>query len=186
VNKREREEKLEGLARGIRRCRKCPLHESRTHAVPGEGNPNAEIMMVGEGPGQEEDQKGRPFVGRSGKFLDKIFARLELKRQDFFITSSVKCRPPENRNPHMNELEICKDAWLIKQIEFIKPKCIVLLGKTACRCMLEEKVRLEKVHGFIPKKNSMRIMITYHPSAAMRFPHAGKRFQSDIAKLKKI
>lgn len=180
------ERSLESLGRGIRRCRKCRLHESRTHAVPGEGPPDAAIMLVGEGPGAKEDAAGRPFVGPSGRFLDEVLARLGLDRDAMFITSAVKCRPPGNRNPHAGEMETCRDAWLWRQIGCVQPGVIVLLGKTAIRCLLGEHLRIRDAHGRVRNRDGLRFLLTCHPTAAMRFPDSEKQFRNDLAKLDSI
>jgi DNA polymerase len=129
----QRMQALAELDGGIRRCVKCPLHQSRTHAVPGEGPPQAASMLVGEAPGEVEDRRGRPFVGPSGRFLTRLLEQNGLSRDDVFMTNSVKCRPPNNRFPHVKELETCKRHWLLRQIELIDPKLIVLLGRAPLR-----------------------------------------------------
>ena len=174
---------LESLARGIRRCRKCRLHRSRSHAVPGEGPPDATIMLVGEGPGEKEDAVGRPFVGRSGRFIDNVFDDLGLDRESLFITSAVKCRPPGNRNPRRDEIETCRDVWLWRQIDRIQPGVIVLSGKTAICCLLGEDLKLRDVHGEVREHDGQRFLLTCHPTAAMRFPDSEKQFRSDLSKL---
>jgi len=186
MSKRERLRELERLARGIRRCGKCRLHAGRKHAVPGEGDGDADVMLVGEGPGEAEDDQGRPFVGRSGKFLDRLLADLGLRRGDLFITSSVKCRPPGNRTPRPDELDTCRRAWLTRQIECIRPKCVLLLGRTAIRCLLGEDVKLAEVHGQFRQSNGARALLTYHPTAAMRFPKIERRLRADLRKLQRL
>ena len=146
MNCSERTRKLQRLARGIRRCRKCPLHANRTHAVPGAGDPHADVLFVGEALGEAEDQQGRPFVGRSGRFLDKVLADLDLARERLFITSTVKCRPPENRNPRRAESDTCRDAWLDDQIDCICPRLVVLLGQIAIRAVTGESERTADLH----------------------------------------
>jgi uracil-DNA glycosylase len=186
VSSEQRAEKLTSLARGICRCRKCPLHENRTHAVPGEGPPDAEVMVIGEAPGQKEDAQGRPFVGRSGNFLNKVFADLGIRRQRLFITASVKCRPPENRNPTDAELDRCRDAWLEKQIACIQPRRIVPLGATAIRSILGLKPKIRDVHGQTREQGGRQLLLTYHPTAAMRFGWIEARFREDLSRLEQI
>jgi DNA polymerase len=123
------EAQLEKLAKQIKVCTKCELHESRTHAVPGEGPTHAEIMLIGEGPGAKEDEKGRPFVGASGKFLDQLLEQAGVTRADVFITNVVKCRPPGNRDPLPDEVEICTSNYLQHQIQLINPSIIVTMGR---------------------------------------------------------
>jgi DNA polymerase len=159
---------LFSLAEQIRRCTACPLYKSRLLAVPGEGPKNAKIMFIGEAPGEEENRQGLPFVGRSGKFLDEMLDLANLKRKDVFITGACKCHPPKNRNPKVKELKTCKELWLGRQIEIIKPKLIVLLGKAAVKSLLNQN-SLEN-QGKIITKNKQKYFITYHPAAGMRFP----------------
>jgi DNA polymerase len=186
VSSDQRARKLAGLAKGIRRCRKCPLHATRTHAVPGEGPADAEVAVIGEAPGQKEDAQGRPFVGRTGHFLDKVFADLGIDRRRLFITASVKCRPPENRNPTDDELATCRDAWLHSQIACIEPRLVVLLGAVAIRSILGETPRIKDVHGRIRRKDGRDLLLTYHPTAAMRFAWIETRFRDDLSKLEAI
>jgi uracil-DNA glycosylase family 4 len=129
----QRHKELHTIEDDIRKYHKCPLHKSRVNAVPGRGPCPAKLMLIGEAPGKEEDMRGLPFVGRSGAFLDKLLKTANLSREQIYITSSVKYRPPKNRIPHANELSVCKAAWLDRQISLIRPKLIVLLGKTAVK-----------------------------------------------------
>jgi len=174
------EHKLESLHKGIVRCRKCRLHESRKHAVPGEGPCNAKIMFIGEAPGEIEDMEGKPFRGRSGIFLDKLLGANEIKRHDVFITGSVKCRPPGNRDPKSDELAACRKAWLDNQIEIIKPQLIVLLGRIALRQVLGETGPLGKFRGRIAYHDKLKVLPTYHPAAGMRFPGLKEKMYSDF------
>src|SRR5437868_1209620 len=128
--------KLEALAKKIRRCTKCPLCESRTNAVPGDGSYDAKLMVIGEAPGRQEDEVGRPFVGSAGKYLDQVLAGSGIDRSELFITNIVKCRPPKNRVPKPLEIQTCTTNYLFKQIELIQPKLIFLLGGTALKTML--------------------------------------------------
>lgn len=172
------------LAEGIRRCTACPLYEKRMLAVPGEGPKNAKLMFVGEAPGAEEDRQGLPFVGRAGKFLDKLLNVAGIDRKKVFICGSVKCHPPKNRNPTVSELRKCKGLWLDKQIEIIKPELIVVLGKVALFSLLNEKEM--KNRGKVIKKDDQKYFVTYHPSAGMRFPKIKEEMIKDFKKLKKI
>ena len=176
---------LFSLSEGIRTCTACPLHKSRTLAVPGEGSAKAEIFFVGEAPGNEEDRQGLPFVGRSGKFLDELLKIANIKRKDVFITGSVKCHPTTNRTPILIELTTCKHLWLEKQIEIIKPKLVVVLGSIALKSLLNE-TKIQPLHGKVIKKNNQRYFITYHPSAGMRFPAIKKKMIDDFIILKTI
>src|SRR5205085_1429776 len=126
--KTRRAQRLEELAAQIRVCVKCPLHESRTIAVPGDGQPTAKLMIIGEAPGKEEDLSGHPFVGASGKFLNSVLEGTGIERADFFVTNTVKCRPPKNRTPKTLEVNTCTSNYLFEQIELINPRLIMLLG----------------------------------------------------------
>ena len=178
-----REKELHRLIMGIRRCRKCPLHRHRTHAVPGEGPVQANILFVGEAPGKDEDKQGRPFVGHSGQFLDRLMDGVGITRSSLYTTSSVKCRPLKNRTPHAKELEMCRKAWLDRQISLIDPKLIVLLGKVPLRQMLGKKENLSNLHGQTFKKDGRTFLVTYHPAAAMRFPKIKDKIRQDIKKV---
>jgi uracil-DNA glycosylase family 4 len=180
MTSRQQARELERLASGIRRCRRCRLHRGRRHAVPGEGKPDARIMLVGEAPGATEDEQGRPFVGRSGQFLDRVLAEVGLERESVFITSSVKCRPSRNRRPRPDELAICRQAWLDRQIELIDPQVVILLGQTPLKQLLGEQAGLKHIHGTVRSVNERRYLITYHPAAAMRFPKIRTLMRRDL------
>ena len=183
MNRQQRARKLESLARGIYRCQKCPLHENRTHAVPGEGDPHAAVMLIGEAPGKQEDLQARPFCGRSGDFLNKVLGDLGYRREAFYITAAVKCRPPDNRNPTPEELDTCRQAWLSEQIRCVRPRAIVLLGRTAIATVLDDQVKLADVHGQLRSCGEVTCLLTYHPTSAMRFPTSERRFRADLRKL---
>lgn len=159
---------LDSLARGIARCHKCPLGDSRTHAVPGEGPEDADVMLVGEAPGRQEDQEGRPFIGMAGTILDGILEASGWSRDELFITSSVKCRPPDNRPPRAEELETCREAWLWRQIEAVQPELVVLLGHVAMQSVLGRRDPLEDLRGELVEDAGQRFLVTYHPSGAVR------------------
>jgi len=164
---------IEKIAGEVRRCRKCELGSLRTNAVPGEGNPNARILFVGEGPGADEDAQGLPFVGRSGKLLDKIIAACGLKRSDVFIANIVKCRPPENRDPHAEEIINCF-PYLQSQIEIINPDVIVTLGAPATRTLLNTNKPIGQLRGQFHEYSAglgstpIKLMPTYHPAYLLR------------------
>jgi len=172
------------LAAGIRVCVKCPLHKSRTHAVPGEGPIPADIFILGEAPGGKEDRLGRPFVGPSGMILVRLLETAGLSREDVYITSCVKCRPPNNRTPHTNELDTCQAAWLNEQIDLVDPKIIVLLGKVAMRQLLKDERSLRQIHGEVIQRDSRRYLLTYHPAVAFRVPETRESMEEDMARLK--
>src|SRR5262249_12714324 len=138
--------RLGDLAERIRICVKCPLHRSRTKAVPGEGKPSAKVMVIGEAPGKQEDQTGRPFVGDAGRYLEHVIEGTNFDRSDLFITNIVKCRPPSNRTPKMEEIETCTSLYLFHQIELLDPKVILLLGSLAVKKMLGIK-SVEEARG---------------------------------------
>lgn len=159
---------LAALHREILACRKCGLAQSRIQAVPGEGDPKAELMFVGEGPGRDEDEQGRPFVGRAGQLLTKIIAAMDFSRDQVFIANIVKCRPPDNRVPHRGEVEACT-PFLMRQIEIIRPRVIVTLGKTATDHFLPDLTgSMTSIRGRFYDWNGIRIMPTFHPSYLIR------------------
>jgi uracil-DNA glycosylase family 4 len=162
-----RESSFSNLEREIIGCRKCPLAQTRSHAVPGEGNLHAELMFVGEAPGRDEDIQGRPFVGKAGKLLTKIIQAMTFQREDVYITNVVKCRPPGNRNPQGLEIESCK-GFLLAQIEMIKPKVIVTLGKVAADFFISSHVSMTALRGDFYEFHGIKVMPTFHPSYLIR------------------
>ncbi len=177
----EKKKLLDKIASEILVCTKCDLHKSRTKAVPGEGNPDAKLMFVGEAPGGDEDKQGRPFVGRAGKLLTKIIEATGHKRDEFFITNTVKCRPPGNRTPTPWEQETCW-SYLEKQIEIIDPKVICLLGAAAGYAFLQRPVKITKERGQIIKWNGRLLFLTYHPAYVLRNLQAEPVLLEDIKK----
>jgi uracil-DNA glycosylase family 4 len=161
---------LTNLNEQIRKCQKCRLWKDAKHAVPGEGPSNARVMLVGQNPGAEEDKTGRPFVGRAGKFLNKVLAKNGFNREELFITNLVKHTSPKNRKPLPDEIEACA-PYLEEQIKTIKPKLVVLMGTVAWQAPRLEGVEYAK---------------TVHPSAAMRFTKMRKRFEEEFAASKKL
>ncbi len=174
------EDGLDTLAAAIRNCRKCDLAGQRQHAVPGEGNPRARLLFIGEAPGAKEDRSGHPFIGPSGKFLEQLFAEHGIRRDAVFITSCVKCRPPSNRTPTASELTTCINNWLLPQIQCIDPKIIVLCGRVASLGLLGEPVKISQAHGTLVARNGRRYFISYHPAAGMRFPKIAAAMRSDF------
>jgi uracil-DNA glycosylase family 4 len=179
-------EQLENLASGIRRCVACRLHESRRLAVPGEGPANAEIVVLGEGPGGKEDAVGRPFVGPAGRLLDKLFQNEGISRDRLFITNCVKCRPPDNRTPRRDELKTCTSLWLQRQLDLISPRIIVLLGQVAARQMLGDTVTISELHGTMLEQDGRSYFVTYHPAAALRFDWVAATLREDFEVLGKL
>ncbi len=174
--------RLSTIAREIRACRRCGLHEGRQKAVPGEGPSDARIMLVGEAPGKEEDIQGRPFVGRSGRLLDESLKQVGLRRNDLFITSVVKCRPPKNRIPSTWEWERCIQAHLRRQIDVINPAIICLLGGIATKALLGMD-RLSEGRGRIFRRENRIFFPTYHPAAAGRNRSWHRVFSEDMVRL---
>jgi uracil-DNA glycosylase len=147
-------------------CMKCELHKSRTKAVPGEGPADARIMFVGEGPGQNEDEQGRPFVGAAGKFLTELIDSIGVKRSDVFITNIVKCRPPNNRAPKKSEIEAC-NPYLQSQIELIKPRIVCALGTPAITTLIGDEYSASRFHGKPLTRGNVTFLPMYHPAAAL-------------------
>jgi DNA polymerase len=164
---------LEEVAEQTRKCRKCELGSSRTNAVPGEGNPSARIMFVGEAPGADEDAQARPFVGRAGQLLDRIIAACGLKRQDVWIGNILKCRPPDNRDPRPEEIIACL-PYLQRQIELINPEIIVALGAHAAKTLLNTPKAIGQLRGIFHEyqpgigKKPIKLMATFHPAYLLR------------------
>jgi DNA polymerase len=173
---------LDEIAKDINRCVRCELHRYRLKAVPGEGPEDARIMVVGEAPGREENNLGRPFVGRSGGIFNEILVRTGVARADMFITSVVKCRPPHNRVPRKQEYKTCVDAYLWRQIEAVNPTIICLLGGVAAQCLLGVN-GLSDVRGKIFRRGSFRFLPTYHPAAAGRNRSWHRALLEDMAQL---
>lgn len=163
-------------------CQRCPLAHTRTCAVPGEGNLNAVVMFVGEGPGFDEDRQGRPFVGRSGQFLTDTLTQLGIARSEVYITNVVKCRPPQNRDPLPAELDACSD-YLTRQIELVNPRIIVTLGRFSMRRWFPTGA-ITQIHGHVRNIGRGRIAVAmFHPAAALRNPAWQTAFVQDMGKL---
>ena len=182
--KSKRAGRLEELAAQIRVCVKCPLCESRTLAVPGDGKPTAKVMIIGEAPGKEEDESGHPFVGSAGRFLNHVLEGTGLDRSDFFITNTVKCRPPANRTPKKLEVETCTSNYLFEQIELINPKLIVLLGGVAAKKMLGVK-SINEARGRVIEHEGRRYLVGYHPAVRFYREDLGQKVKEDFARLKR-
>lgn len=181
-----RREMLEDLAQTIRACEKCPLHSARTNAVPGAGRFDADIMFVGEAPGYHEDQQGLPFVGASGKYLGELLGLIGLTRNDVFITNVVKCRPPGNRDPLKDEMDICVPTYLEPQIDAIKPKIIATLGRFSMALFFPKNVRISKIHGQ-PKRADGRIYYPlFHPAAVLRNPNLRPVMEDDFKRMRDL
>lgn len=157
------------LQQEIERCEKCALSESRTHAVVGEGDVQARLMLIGEGPGAEEDKQGRPFVGAAGKLLDQMLDAIGLARENVYIANIVKCRPPQNRAPKPDETNACI-GYLLRQIRLIQPDVMLLLGATALNAVLSKDLRITKDRGKWMKFEGRDVLATFHPAALLRDP----------------
>jgi uracil-DNA glycosylase len=166
-------------------CTRCELHKSRKNAVPGEGPVDARIMFVGEGPGQNEDEQGRPFVGAAGKLLTELLESIGLSRSEVFITNIVKCRPPGNRAPRKPEIEAC-NPYLISQIRLVKPRIVCALGTPAIATLLGEEYSATKAHGRPVSKADFTILPMYHPAAALYDASLKEVLASDFRTLKDL
>ena len=184
VSVEEREEALAGIADEIRACDRCELHKTRTKSVPGEGPADARIMLIGEAPGWNEDQQGRPFVGAAGKFLEELLASAGMTRDQVFITNVVKSRPPGNRDPLPDEIAACA-PFLERQIEVIDPDVIVTLGRFSMAKWFPGE-RISRIHGQ-PKRVGRRLIVPmYHPAAALHQQSLRVTIQEDFSRLPKI
>lgn len=175
---------FEDLTSEIKNCKKCLLHQTRTNAVPGEGSPKADVLFIGEGPGEQEDKQGRPFVGRAGKFLDELIKSIGVKREDVFIANVVKCRPPGNRDPFPDEIKACS-PYLEKQIKLIKPKLIVTLGRHSMERFVPGK-KISQDHGKPFRVNGQVYFPSYHPAAALYRGNLREELEADFKKIPKI
>jgi len=174
---------LNDLYEQSKTCRKCRLADTRTNYVFGEGNPEAKIVVIGEAPGAEEDAQGRPFVGRSGKLLDKILEAIGFSRDDVFICNIIKCRPPANRNPHADEISCCM-PWLNAQLALLNPAVLLLLGKVAANTLLDNKQSMGNLRGKIIRWNGYDVIVTYHPAALLRNPNWKRQCWDDVRMLR--
>jgi uracil-DNA glycosylase family 4 len=176
-------ERLEALATQIRSCAQCPLHATRTKAVPGEGASSARVMLIGEAPGREEDQRGQPFVGAAGRFLDEVLAGSGVNRGDLFITNTVKCRPENNRPPRKREVDTCTSLYLFEQIELINPALIMLLGSVATKKLLGVN-SVQEVRGRVIEHNNRKYLAGYHPAASFYRDDMAENIRQDFALLR--
>jgi uracil-DNA glycosylase len=160
-------------------CVKCNLAKTRTQVVYGVGNPSADLMFIGEAPGRDEDEQGKPFVGRAGQLLTDIIKAMKLTRDDVYISNVVKCRPPENRNPEPEELDACR-PYIRQQVEIIKPRVIVTLGKFALQSLTEKAYGITAIRGKWLEYNGVKVMPTYHPAYLLRTPSAKKDVWNDM------
>ncbi len=174
---------LEELFEAIRDCMACPLGRTRTNLVLGSGNPEAEIMFVGEAPGFHEDRQGIPFVGPAGQFLDQLLRSIGLQRSQVYIANTLKCRPPENRDPLPEELSACT-PYLFKQIEIIRPRIICTLGNHATKTLLRTASGISQLHGRLIRKGGLAYVPLFHPAAALHKPPLKTVLVEDFQRLK--
>jgi DNA polymerase len=172
---------LKELGQQIAVCPRCDLSKTRTRAVPGEGNPDADIVFIGEGPGFHEDQQARPFVGAAGKFLDELLTSIGLNRKDVYICNVVKCRPPNNRDPFPGEIEACK-PWLEDQLSVIRPKVIVTLGRFSMTRYFPGQT-ISRIHGQPRRVDGVMVVPMYHPAAALHQASLRRTILEDFKKL---
>ena len=178
-------ETLEELREIVLQCQKCPLAPTRHTVVFGEGNPHARLMFVGEGPGEQEDLQGRPFVGPAGQLLDRMILAMQFTREEVYIANVVKCRPPHNRNPEPEEADACR-GYLARQIELIQPEVIVVLGAVAARFLLQRREGITRLRGHWLGYNGIPVMPTFHPSYLLRDPSGKRLAWSDLQQVMKV
>lgn len=182
TTEKQMSETLEEIRENMGDCHRCPLSETRTNIVFGEGDPNADIVFIGEGPGHDEDVQGRPFVGRAGKLLTKIINAMGLNREDVYITNIIKCRPPGNRNPMSEEIAACF-PFLERQLEAIRPRYICALGTFAAQTLLETNTPISRLRGKFHEYKGIKLIPTFHPAYLLRNPNKKREVWEDIQKL---
>jgi uracil-DNA glycosylase family 4 len=180
--KRIENDSLLRIREDLGECTRCKLHKKRNHIVFADGNPNADLVFVGEGPGADEDATGIPFVGRAGKLLTQMIEAMGLERQDVYICNVVKCRPPENRQPEPDEVTTCS-PYLVRQLEVVNPKVIVCLGATAAQTILETTQGISKFRGQWQDFRGKKLLATYHPAYLLRNPAAKADVWKDLQKV---
>ena len=176
---------LDDIGETVAGCRRCPLYATALNAVAGEGNPDADVFCVGEAPGANEDQTGRPFVGQAGQLLTKILAAIKLAREDVFIANVLKHRPPENRNPKPDEVEACS-PYLVRQLELVRPKVILAFGTFAAQTLLDTKTPIGKLRGAVHRYYGVPLVVTYHPAALLRNPSWKRPTWEDVQLARRI
>ncbi len=177
---------LRQMQADLQQCRRCGLCQGRTQAVLGAGVPNSRIVIVGEGPGRNEDEQGKPFVGRSGQLLDRMLEEVGLSRnKNVFITNIVKCRPPENRDPQPEEIAACR-VWLDQILALIDPKVILCVGRIAATQLFDPHFRVTRQHGETRQLDGRLVMATFHPAAILRNPSYKEMMEADLRKLAQL
>jgi uracil-DNA glycosylase len=182
--KTKKARRLDELAAQIKVCTRCPLWKSRNEAVPGDGKYTAKVMLIAEAPGKEEDETGHPFVGSAGRFLNHVLEGTGLDRTDFFITNTVKCRPPKNRTPKKLEVDTCTSNYLFEQIELINPRLVMLLGTVAAKKVLGVK-SINEARGRVIKHDGRKFLVGYHPAVRFYREDLGEKVREDFALLKR-
>lgn len=177
-------ERLHEVEKKALACKRCALRSGCKQVVFGEGNPDARLMLVGEGPGGDEDQLGRPFVGRAGQLLNRILEATEIPREDVYITNVVKCRPPGNRNPVQPEIDACS-SYLAEQFKLISPEIVVCLGALATKTIIDKNAAITRIRGQWYEKENMRVIATFHPAALLRDPSRKKPVWEDFKEVMK-
>ena len=182
----ERRDLLRAVYEEARECVRCPLHQTRTTVVFGAGNADADLMFVGEAPGANEDRMGLPFVGQAGKLLDKLLAEISMDRKEVFICNTLKCRPPDNRDPHPNEIEACQD-YLARQVDLIEPTVICTLGNFSTKLLRADSTGISRLHGReevrIIGPRAVRLYPLYHPAAALYTPSTLEALRADFHRI---
>jgi DNA polymerase len=176
---------LDEVAEMVKNCTRCSLYKTATNPVPGEGDPHAELVCVGEAPGAKEDETGRPFIGQAGQLLTKILAAIDLTREQVFIVNVLKHRPPANRNPLPDEVKACS-PYLIRQLELIKPKVIVAFGTFAAQTLLQTKTPIGQLRGLVHRYHGIPLIVTYHPAALLRNPAWKRPTWEDVKLARRI
>jgi DNA polymerase len=180
-----RAEQLAGLASKASGCTRCPLHGTRHNVVFGAGNPDADLMFIGEAPGRDEDLEGAPFVGRAGQLLTRIIEAIHLTREAVYIANVLKCRPPENRNPNGTEIALCS-PFLYEQIDWVAPRVICALGRFACMTLLKSSSPLGRMRGRVHRFRDVPVVVTYHPAALLRYQNLKRPTWEDMQRVQKI
>jgi uracil-DNA glycosylase family 4 len=176
---------LQELAARVRNCQNCRLHESRTQVVFGSGNPQADLVFVGEAPGQEEDRLGEPFVGAAGQLLTRIIAAMGLSREQVYILNVVKCRPPQNRNPLPDEVAACRPI-LLEQLACLRPRVLCALGTFAAQALLQTEERISRLRGRFHTMGDIPVMPTYHPAYLLRNPQGKRAVWNDVQQIQRL
>jgi DNA polymerase len=182
----ERRELLKGVYEEARECVRCPLHQTRTTVVFGSGNADADLMFIGEAPGASEDRAGLPFVGQAGKLLDRLLGEIGLERADVFVCNTLKCRPPDNRDPHPKEIESCQD-YLRRQVDLIEPVVICTLGNFSTKLLRADTTGISRLHGReevrVIGSRAVRLYPLYHPAAALYTPSMLETLRADFQRI---